>query len=93
MFKKGQSLRGSFLLIKFLRNSLNYSRFGILISSKTLPKSVDRNRARRVISQRIADSGIISSVSYDVLVRMLKRGQEEDLLEDLDRAINILKNG
>ena len=56
VFKKGAGLKGSFFLIKVIKNKLNLSRFGFVISSKVSKKSVERNKIRRRASDVIRHS-------------------------------------
>jgi ribonuclease P protein component len=48
-----------FLFLKFDRNDLEVTRFGFIVSSKTCPKAVDRNKVKRrlreIIRKRLSE--------------------------------------
>ena len=69
VFDSGETVKDSFLFIKFLKNeSRKSSRFGIVISSKVSKKATVRNRIRRQISEIIRNSlkGVVGNV--DVVI-------------------------
>lgn len=53
VYNTGETVRNSFLFIKFLKNKTNESRFGIVISSKVSKKATIRNNVKRKISETI----------------------------------------
>ena len=52
-FEKGKFYRNDFIKIRFLKNNLGTTRFGIVISSKISKKAVSRNRVRRRLEEII----------------------------------------
>jgi len=87
VFKKGKYLEGSFLFIKFIKNSLGLSRFGFVISSKVSKKAVTRNRTRRVLSEVVRVNMDRMNNNYDVIIN-IKKNVKLDLMKD--DLINIL---
>jgi len=53
IFKEGRFFGSSFLVLKASKNTLSFSRFGIVISRKTIKKAVLRNKIKRQISEAI----------------------------------------
>ncbi len=53
VFKKGNSSFNKILGIKAVKNSLEYSRFGILVGAKISKKAVLRNKIKRQIREII----------------------------------------
>jgi len=53
VFEKGKFYRNDFIKIRFLKNDLEITRFGIIISSKISKKAVCRNRIRRRLEETI----------------------------------------
>lgn len=53
VLKKGKSVYSSVLLIKFIKNNLNYSRFGLIVSNKVSKKASQRNLIKRRIREII----------------------------------------
>lgn len=68
VFKKGKYLEGDFLLFRYLENSLNNSRFGIIISNKTLKKAVKRNLIKRRIREVIRDNLSMLENHFDMVI-------------------------
>ena len=48
---KSRKLRGEHFDILYARNSLGYSRMGLIAAKKKVPSSVDRNRFKRVMRE------------------------------------------
>ncbi len=53
VLKKGRGLKEGFLLLKFVNNNLDRSRFGIIISQKVSKKATIRNKIKRKIKAAI----------------------------------------
>ena len=53
IFKKGRSFKESFLILKIVKNSLEASRFGFIVSQKVSKNAVVRNKIRRRLSEAI----------------------------------------
>ena len=51
VFKKGKAVKGDFLFVRYLKNSLGFPRFAFVVSSKVSKKAVVRNRIRRILSE------------------------------------------
>lgn len=53
VFSRGKSRRENFLVMRFLLNRQEESRFGLVVSAKVSKKAVVRNRLRRRLSEII----------------------------------------
>ena len=51
VFKKGRSSYDQIIGVKFIDNNSDFSRFGIIVSTKISKKAVDRNRIKRRIRE------------------------------------------
>ena len=53
VFKKGEGFKEDFLYLKFLKNNLKNSRFGVIVSKKFSLKATARNKIKRKIREII----------------------------------------
>lgn len=53
LFKKGKGCSQGFLYIKILKNGLDDSRFGFIVSKKFSPKAVLRNKIKRYLREAV----------------------------------------
>lgn len=51
VLRKGRTIKGKFLILKFVENSLTKNRFGFIVSKKISKKATDRNKVKRIISE------------------------------------------
>ena len=67
-------------------NGLDYSRLGLVVPKRLLPRAVDRNRAKRLLREWFRRNQTVL-VGRDLLVRLgTRRSQLESLVGDLERA-------
>ena len=66
LFKEGQSAGGKYIVFFYRKNRLPYNRRAFL-ASKKVGKSVQRNRARRLIRENYQVIGPELPVGYDLL--------------------------
>jgi ribonuclease P protein component len=79
--------RSGSVLIHVMPNGLEYSRLGLVVPKRLLPRAVDRNRARRLLREWFRRNQT-PLVGKDLLVRLSVRpGQLESLIADLGRVI------
>ena len=53
IFKKGASFRNDLFILRFIKNDLDYNRFGFVVSQKVSKKATERNKIRRRLSEII----------------------------------------
>lgn len=68
LLRKGNYFSNSYLGIKCLPNKVQIHRFSVIISKKTLPTAVDRNRLRRQLYELIRLNPLNLSNHFDCLI-------------------------
>jgi ribonuclease P protein component len=68
LLKKGNYFSNSYLGIKCLANKVQINRFSVIISKKTLPAAVDRNRLRRQLYELIRLNTLDLPDQFDCLI-------------------------
>ncbi len=58
VFRKGETVKGSFFFIKFSENRVGYCRLAILTPAKVSKSSAIRNRLRRTIAEIFKAAGL-----------------------------------
>ena len=58
VFRKGETVKGSFFFIKFSENRVGYCRLAILVPARISKSSVVRNRLRRTITEIFKAAGL-----------------------------------
>ncbi len=66
VFRKGETVKGSFFFIKFSENRVGYCRLAVLIPAKVSKSSAVRNRLRRTIAEIFKAAGL-ERQSFDVI--------------------------
>ncbi len=89
VFKTGQSFYGKVLGIKTAVNSLEYNRFGILVSLKVSKKAVIRNKIKRQIRSIISKEMPEMRAGKDVVIVVFSLILDKEF-EDIK---DILKTG
>ena len=77
VFRLKRVQRGTHLDIFYRQNDLPYSRLGLVVPKKVLPRAVDRNRTRRILREafRLSQSGL---GGLDVIIRIKMAGLDAD---------------
>jgi len=73
VFKNGKTTKSDFLIFKFLKNHLNKTRVGFIVSKKVSNKSTKRNLIKRRLRKAVLDNfkdinSEKKQVSLDVLI-------------------------
>ncbi len=92
MFKKGKAVRGSFLFIRVNSNEKGFPRFSFIISKKTAPRAVDRNRLKRLLSEvaaKFIKNNPAKNSDMAVIVNRIEK--EEGLCSEFMRLIGNIK--
>lgn len=89
VFKNGMTVRGGFLLAKFLGNHKDYPRFAFIIPSKRVQLAVNRNRAKRVQSELTRSYLDLGGKDVVVIVyKKLDKNHIDGLAVDLKNILN-----
>ena len=94
VFKRGRTVKGSFLFIKGLDNPRGYSRSAFIVPSKHISLAVDRNKIKRILSGEIAKI-LLPERGYDVIVVIYKKIERErfkELGEELRKVLSKISN-
>jgi len=84
--QNAQSSSSPFFVLRRISNDLPYSRFGFMISAKTAPSAVSRNRLKRQLSEIVRLNKEKLKTGYDVvlIVKRLAVGKSQpELSADL----------
>lgn len=68
VFEKGKFCRSGFIKIRFLKNDLEVTRFGLVIGSKISKKAVFRNRIKRRLEEVIRLRLDQIKPSFDIVI-------------------------
>jgi len=103
VFKQGRYCRGNFIRIKFLRNSLEFSRFAFIVGLKISKKAVQRNKTRRqlekatqLVFNQISAKGETSPLqggktSFDLVIMVQPEIIRKEYQEIEEELINLFK--
>lgn len=89
--KKGKVLKTPFFLVKIFSSALDFSRFGVVVSSKISKKATERNRLkRRVYDFLRAEGGKLPAADYWISVLGSAAGLPKDkFVGELKKALNL----
>ena len=89
VFKKGKAVRGNFLFVRYLKNSLQFPRFAFVVSSKVSKKAVARNRIRRLLSEtvRVKLKNIQSTDIIIIADKKIADTPKEKIIQDTESVL------
>jgi len=90
IFKKGKSIKGVFLLLRFMQNDLKFNRFAFIVSKKVSAKAVLRNKVRRRLSEAIKEFNKSGENGLDLVFIALPKIKEKNFAEIQAEVKNIL---
>jgi ribonuclease P protein component len=88
IFKKGASFKSPSFILKVLKTSLEYSRFGFVVSQKVSKKAVERNKIRRRLSEIVKKQKI--KPGLDLVFISLASAKNKDFLNFKKETEDIL---
>lgn len=89
VFRDGRTVKGSSLFIKVLKNNLGYPRSVIVVPSKYIGLAVDRNRVKRILSERLNKEMKTDGLGRDLAV-VVYRKINRDSLDGLTKELNVI---
>lgn len=98
LFKNGKGVKDGFLHIRFLKNNLEYSRFGFVAGIKFSKKAVDRNRIKRLLREAVKEKLKYFKKGVDIAIVAssgFKKGDAYNIkerLEKLFRKANLISH-
>lgn len=91
VFKKGKTIAGKLIFLKIIKNNLNNSRFGFVISTKISKKAVIRNKIKRQLREIIRKNLPNIKPGFDVLIiakpEIIDK-KYQDIKEEVERLLN-----
>lgn len=76
VYHRGKYIRGFFFDISYLQN-YGHSRFGIVVTTKSINKANKRNRAKRILHNLIAKNQNLWPKNVDIIVKIKKEIEKE----------------
>ena len=92
LFKKGTTVKGAFLFIKYIKNNLQIPRFTIIVPARLYKKSSSRNRIKRIINEQLKLVLNNMENGYDILISVKNRTEEDCFKKDILKILEIIKN-
>lgn len=95
IFKKGKILKSSLFILRFLKNDLEQSRFGFIVSQKVSKNATERNKIRRRLSEVIKENLKSANLpkaknnNFDLVFISLPSTVKKDFLE-IKNSVNDL---
>jgi ribonuclease P protein component len=78
IFKEGKSFKEGFLILKTIKNSLDFCRFGFIVSKKISNKAVVRNNLKRKMREIVRANFQRLKIGSDNLLIALPGAEKED---------------
>jgi ribonuclease P protein component len=88
IFKKGKGFDSDFLFLKVINNSLEYSRFAVVVSKKVSNKAVIRNKVKRRLRE-ILKKRLLDKKGLDIVL-IAKPGIEQKDFKELENKADII---
>lgn len=87
----GKTVQNSFFFVYYLKNSFQYNRFAIVISSKVASKAVERNKVRRRVSEIIRKNFPFIYSGFDMIILTRRKTKDLNSFELEESLIEIFK--
>jgi len=85
-------MKGKFVSIKLLTGRKQVVGYGVGISAKVIPGASNRNRIRRILIEWLnINCGRVKPKAL-LFVNLLRRGNKDEIIEDLKSVINNIPN-
>ena len=92
LFKKGKSFKNGFLILKIVRNNLEESRFGFIVSQKDSKKATLRNKVKRRLRDIVQQNIGKIKKGIDVALIALPGLEKKNFLETKEILNKLFKN-
>lgn len=91
VFKRGKGVKGNFLFLKTVKNSIRTSRFAFIVSKKVANKSSARNKIKRALREQVKTLLPLVSPGFDVVLVVLRGVSKEKLPETKEEVKSLFK--
>ncbi len=75
LYRRSPKIKGKFVSLRYLKNNLDVSRFGFIVSNKTVPKATDRNLFKRKFRVIIGEELNRIKPGFDVIIKLERAPQ------------------
>jgi len=86
VFRAGRGVKEGFLFLKFMENDLEISRFAFIVSKKTSPKAVQRNKIKRRLRDIIRKRMPRIKTGFDLVV-IAQKGAGSAKFQEMEQAV------
>lgn len=89
VFEKGHSINGRYLVVYFLRNSLNINRFGFCVGKK-IGTAVSRNYIKRLLREAVRSFSNFNQEGWDILLvarSLIKNANLESIIKEIEQIL------
>ena len=90
IFKNAKSFRNNLFIFKIVRNSLDFSRFGFVVSQKVSKNATTRNKVRRRLAESIKAEMDKIEKGLDFIIIALPGIEKKDFCEIKENVKKIL---
>ncbi|MEW6026734.1 MAG: ribonuclease P protein component [Planctomycetota bacterium] len=87
IYRKGAVRKSGCLAVRSLPNNLRFSRLGIAVSKKSFPKSVTRNRIKRLVREAFRLNKHHLPKGLDLVVGVRPKGMDEFTLAEIQSGL------
>ncbi len=93
VYKKGKTFSDEGITVRFVKNNLEYSRIGFVVSGKFSKKAVERNRIKRQLRTILQKNVEVLSLGIDLVFIPRKRTEttHETLQKNIEKALKKAK--
>lgn len=91
VFKKGGTIKGDFLFLKFIKSGSLNSRFGVIVPSKIIKLAVERNKIKRLILEAIRLKDKKSMEAIFTLIKKPTTVNFKNIKEEVDKILDNVK--
>lgn len=91
VFKGKISVYNKLFGLKSIQNSLDYSRYTVIISTKVSKLAVERNRIKRAVKKILREQNKNIPKSVDCVIISLKEANKKETIEIEEAIKNLLK--
>lgn len=92
VFKKGKKIAGKLIFLKALKNKLDFSRFGFIVSLKISKKAVVRNKIKRRLRAVIKENILNIKIGLDIIIIAKPEILDKEYKEIKNDLENLLQN-
>ena len=90
IFKNGKSTKGLFLVLRFIKNKLEFNRYAFIVSKKVSQKAVIRNKVRRRLLESVKKNEEKLKKGLDIIFIALPTVKDKNFLQIKEEVDSLL---